>query len=88
MADFNDNLRRIGSETKALQAVHLNAQKRLREETQKVESLKAEIAEQTSSRDVSLLFIACILAVVYQESHTTYACRNAKMKMCRSLAGP
>lgn len=55
MAAFNDNLQCIGSETKALQAVHLTAKGKLREEEQKVEALKAEIAEHTTNRDVSLL---------------------------------
>lgn len=53
MAAFNENLQGIASETKALQAVHLTAKTRLREEEQKLESLKAEIAEQTTNRDVS-----------------------------------
>ena len=63
MGAFNDNLQGIADETKALQAVHMTAKTRLREEEQKVESLKAEIAEQTTNRDVGLLLpqIACCL---------------------------
>ena len=53
MADFNDNLRSISAETKALQAVHLTAKTRSRQEMQKLDTLKAEIAELTTNRDVS-----------------------------------
>ena len=62
MAAFNDDLQRIGSETKALQAIHLTAKTRLRQEEQKLESLKDEIAEQTTNRDVSLLLPLSLLA--------------------------
>lgn len=55
MADFNDNLRSIGAETRALQAVHLTAKTRSREEIQKVDTLKAEIAELTANKDVGHL---------------------------------
>lgn len=70
MAAFNENLQSIASETQALQAVHLTAKSRLREEEQKLESLKAEIAEQTSNRDVSL-FLPCE-SLLIGRSHITH----------------
>lgn len=73
MAAFNDNLQSIGSETKALQAVHLTAKSKLREEEQKVELLKAEIAEHTTNRDVSLLLpCGCMLHADWQYPQSAY----------------
>ena len=72
MGAFNDNLQGIANETKALQAVHMTAKTRLREEEQRVESLKAEIAEQSTNRDVGLLLpqiACCLLAFECCRSH-------------------
>lgn len=71
MADFNDNLRSISAETKALQAVHLTAKTRSRQEMQKLDTLKAEIAELTTNRDVSN-FLHQLLA----HAHALWHCTN------------
>lgn len=76
---FNDNLQCIGSETKALQAVHLTAKSKLREEEQKVDLLKAEIAEHTTNRDVSLLLpCGCILHADWHYPQSACIKRNAR----------
>lgn len=59
IAGFNDNLGHIGNETRALQKVHLDARSKVRQETQKVYSLKAEIAELTKDREVPACTYTC-----------------------------
>lgn len=79
MAAFNDNLQCIGSETKALQAVHLTAKSKWRAEEQKLETLKAEIAEHTTNRDVSLLLPCdCMLYADWHYPQSAYTKGNPK----------
>ena len=59
MAGFNGNLDHISNETRALQKVHLDAKTKFRQETQKVDSLKADIAELMKEREVCALTYIC-----------------------------
>ena len=87
MAAFNENLQGIANETRMLQAVHLTAKTRLREEEQKLRSLKAEIAEQTTNRDVGLFLPSdSINFADWQESYNAQL-RVNKAKVCGSLTG-
>ncbi|KAL3161007.1 hypothetical protein ABBQ38_009393 [Trebouxia sp. C0009 RCD-2024] len=81
MADFNDNLRSISAETKALQAVHLTAKTRSRQESQKLDTLKAEIAELTTNRDMMVSSVA-----ETQQSQDFLAGQAATQKLQEQLA--
>ena len=64
MANFNDDFRDIGAETKQLQEAHMAAKTNFRQKRQKVDGVKDHIAELTLQQGVRLNNVGMQLSTV------------------------